>query len=165
VTTIEDLDNDLPNGMHDAEIERIDIDYEARIGRLYLRIDFSDPSTEEQVDKYRSAVLILEGLQFLAVDPPSPGYPFAEACWSTEARGSLQRPQHRCHLSRRGRSCIGSSSTTGTASSGLRRWTHGLSGCPHIDRLSADPVVSEELCATNCAMQDCIATGPGLRLE
>jgi hypothetical protein len=76
--TLEELENTLPNGLHDAEVRRISVDYEHR--NLGIDVDIwvgkmTDPS--EKREAYRKGRIEISGLLFLVMEPPDAGYPFA----------------------------------------------------------------------------------------
>jgi hypothetical protein len=76
--TIFEVADRLPNGLHDAEVDTIRIDY------LHRTMDFTldiwigtmddPPSTRET---YRKGVLKITGLGYCAMDLPDEGYSFA----------------------------------------------------------------------------------------
>jgi hypothetical protein len=73
--TFNDLQRSLPNGLHDAELLAVRIDYSAQTAVLELNIDVSDASAQGQgTVQYRPARLMFSQLQFIAVDPPGSGY-------------------------------------------------------------------------------------------
>lgn len=74
--TLEELEDTLPNGLHDAEISSLLIDYSRKEVRMELRVCFSDM---ERREAYRDATMTLEGMQFVAIEPPDPRYPFAKS--------------------------------------------------------------------------------------
>jgi hypothetical protein len=77
-TTIFEVADRLPNGLHDAEVDTIRIDYPHRTMELTLdvwigRMD-GPPSSREM---YRRGVLKITGLGYCAMDLPDERYPFA----------------------------------------------------------------------------------------
>jgi len=77
--TLEELENTLPNGLHDAELLRIDVDYGQR--RLALNLDVFVGDLNGPLEKreaYRKARIEFSGLQFLVVEPPDPNYPYSD---------------------------------------------------------------------------------------
>ncbi len=75
--TLEELEKTLPNGLHDAEIQRIVVDYEHRKATLDLSVwvgDMSDPS--ERREAYKKGQIAISGLWFFIMEPPDPKYPF-----------------------------------------------------------------------------------------
>ena len=71
--TIDELDAFLPNGLHDAKLGKVAIDFTERTVRLDLNIWVGD---EEKREAYRSAEVTLSGLLFWVSEPPDPHYPF-----------------------------------------------------------------------------------------
>jgi hypothetical protein len=75
--TLEDLENTLPNGLHDAEIKRITVDYERR--NLHIEVDIWVGAMADAPDareEYRRGQIEISGLLFLVMEPPDPKYPF-----------------------------------------------------------------------------------------
>ena len=73
--TLKDLEDTLPNGLHDAEVRSIHVDYQRR--RLTLDVDvwvgtMDDPP--EQREAYKNGQLDISGLIFLVMEPPCAGY-------------------------------------------------------------------------------------------
>lgn len=81
--TFEELAATLPNGLHDAEVSRLQIDYSTRTVVLELSIWLGD---DEDLEKYRSAQITLRGLQFCVMEGPDPRYPYAatEPLWISD---------------------------------------------------------------------------------
>jgi hypothetical protein len=71
--TIDELDALLPNGLHDAKLERVAIDFGDRTARLDLDIWVGD---DEEREAHRRAQMTLSGLVFWVSEPPDPRYPF-----------------------------------------------------------------------------------------
>jgi hypothetical protein len=75
--TLDELDHALPNGFHDADILSLELDYVAATAKLHLSLLVGwpeDPDPERQA--YQEAMLIVAGLCFSSIEPPSPAYPF-----------------------------------------------------------------------------------------
>jgi len=75
--TLEELENTLPNGLHDAEVRRVAIDYEKRKVTLELAIwvgNMDDPPGQREA--YKGGRIDISGLLFLVMEPPDPKYPF-----------------------------------------------------------------------------------------
>jgi len=75
--TLEELENTLPNGLHDAEIERIAVDYALRKLTLEVAVwvgDMGDPP--ERREAYKNGRIEISGLIFLVMEPPDPKYPY-----------------------------------------------------------------------------------------
>ena len=75
--TLEELEKTLPNGLHDAEVMRIAIDYELRTVTLELAVWVGNmDDSPERREAYRHASLEITGLCFLIMEPPDSKYPF-----------------------------------------------------------------------------------------
>jgi len=78
--TIDELDQSLLNGFHDAFIHTIRLDYAKRTACMEMSIWVDDPDESPEFrELYRDAVLEFEGMQCVLLDPPHPDYPFARA--------------------------------------------------------------------------------------
>jgi len=69
------LERSLPNGLHDAKLRRVAVDYVQRTATLELEIDISDTGTP----LYRPTIITLSGFAYFAIGPPDPTYPFRDA--------------------------------------------------------------------------------------
>ncbi len=70
--TLDELEESLPNGLHDAEILHLVLDYVAHTARFELNVwvgDMDCPAGPER-ERYRRAALELTGLVFCAIEPP-----------------------------------------------------------------------------------------------
>lgn len=79
--TLEDIEDMLPNGLHDARINSINLDYVRSIARFSMEISIAG---EEAADPaFRTALLTLEGLLFCVIEAPDSSYPYhgAKALW------------------------------------------------------------------------------------
>jgi hypothetical protein len=75
--TLEKLESTLPNGLHDAEVQRITVDYEDRKLTLDLQIWVGDmDAPPEKREAYRKARIEISGLLFCVMEPPDPKYPY-----------------------------------------------------------------------------------------
>jgi hypothetical protein len=72
--TLDELNASLPNGLHDARLGKLAIDFTERTVSLDLNVWVGD---EEERETYRPAELILSGLLFWVSEPPDPSYPYA----------------------------------------------------------------------------------------
>jgi hypothetical protein len=75
--TLEELENALPNGLHDAEVQHSAVDYEQRKVTLQVAVwvgDMDDPP--ERREAYKKGRIEISGLLFLVMEPPDPRYPF-----------------------------------------------------------------------------------------
>jgi len=73
--TLEEIEQSLPNGLHDAQIIRIGLDYVNREVSLDMEIAWSNPDSDSEV--WRSATLILTSFLYCIIEAPDPEYPFA----------------------------------------------------------------------------------------
>src|SRR5258708_39678108 len=78
--TIEKLENSLPNGFHDAEIESIAVDYVSKRAVIKMRLHTGDPgaASEDEREAYKQADLLLSELFYFVIDPPDPTSEFKE---------------------------------------------------------------------------------------
>jgi hypothetical protein len=74
---LRELEDRLPNGLRDAEVRGIHVDYERH--RLTLDVDVwvgtMDAPPEER-EAYKSGQLDISGLIFLVMEPPDAKYPY-----------------------------------------------------------------------------------------
>jgi len=78
--TLDEIENSLPNGLHDAEIQRISVDYAQHTVTIDLSVFVGElDAPPEKREAYREASLLISGLQFAAIEPPDAGYPFSKA--------------------------------------------------------------------------------------
>jgi len=68
------LEDTLPNGLHDAKLRRVAVDYVERMAILEFEIDVSE--TETPI--YRPGRITLRGFVYVAIGSPDPSYPFRE---------------------------------------------------------------------------------------
>ena len=66
--TLDELEKSLPNGLHDAELVGLQVDYARREAVLDFNVDCSEPPESEP---YRPARILFSGMQFLVIDPPA----------------------------------------------------------------------------------------------
>jgi|SRR5882724_1988609 len=77
--TLEELEDTLPNGLHDSEVESVFIDYLRRTATIQMAVFVGE--VDAPIDKreaYRNASLLIAGLSFASIEPPHANYPFAE---------------------------------------------------------------------------------------
>jgi|SoiMethySBSTD1v2_1073268.scaffolds.fasta_scaffold00388_35 hypothetical protein len=67
--TLQELERTLPNGLHDAELVKLHIDYEGLRVVLELELDVSVNLDEEE--RYRRGRITFSGVEFVAIDPPT----------------------------------------------------------------------------------------------
>lgn len=75
--TLDQLDDALPNGFHDAQIRSFEVDYVSGTAtfRLNLLVGWPDDPKPER-DAYQEATLVVMGLCFCSIDAPCSTYPF-----------------------------------------------------------------------------------------
>ncbi|MBZ5600162.1 MAG: hypothetical protein LAN83_17790 [Acidobacteriia bacterium] len=71
--TFEELENELPNGFHDAQLHSMRTDYVSGSAVLRMALDFGNPDGPKRED-YRIGELRVSGLYFCVIDPPDPSY-------------------------------------------------------------------------------------------
>jgi hypothetical protein len=75
--TLDELDHTLPNGFHDAEIFSYELDFVTGMAKFHLNLLVGGPDDPEgERQKYQKATLVVSGLCFLSIDPPSSKYSF-----------------------------------------------------------------------------------------
>jgi len=90
--TFKEVAASLPNGFHDAELQRFEMDYVHRTLRfdLVVWIGNMDDSRREL---YRPARLTLDDVAFLVIEPPDITYPWLKAGRIRIDAGEGQPPQ------------------------------------------------------------------------
>ncbi|MGB9204976.1 MAG: hypothetical protein WCB94_13550 [Terriglobales bacterium] len=74
---LRELENTLPNGLHDAEVRGIHVDYEQHRLTLDLAVwvgSMDDPPKHREA--YKSGQLDISGLIFLVMESPDAKYPY-----------------------------------------------------------------------------------------
>ena len=66
----------LPNGFHDAELQRFEMDYVHRTLRFALVVWIGDMDDSRRRELYRPARLTLDDVAFLVIEPPDVNYPW-----------------------------------------------------------------------------------------
>ena len=71
----------LPNGLHDAELECVSVDYVSRkaILRMQLLVGNPDAESVEEREAYRQAELHLSDLLYFVIEAPDSKYKYAES--------------------------------------------------------------------------------------
>jgi len=71
--TFEQLERSLPNGLHDAELVGLQVDYAAREAVLTVNVDIggSDDDASQSSQNYRAARIRFFEIQFVVIDPPT----------------------------------------------------------------------------------------------
>lgn len=80
--TLEEIEQSLPNGFHDAQIVSIALDYVRREAKFELEVLFSD-SEKEEAESYRAATLTLSRFLYCVIEAPDSKYPYqvGKALW------------------------------------------------------------------------------------
>ena len=68
--TFEEAAASLPNGFHDAELQRFEMDYAQRTLRFDLVVWIGHMSDVQRREIYRPARLTLDNVAFLVIEPP-----------------------------------------------------------------------------------------------
>lgn len=80
MTTLEKIVSELPHGFHDAYIHTCALDFVACTASFDIDVWVGDENAEgEASEAYRSGRLVIHGLLFCELQPPSVDYLFAEA--------------------------------------------------------------------------------------
>ena len=72
----EEVEHTLPNGFHDAELRRFEMDYVQRKLQFDLDVwigDMDNPPEDREI--YRPARVTVENVAFLVIEPPDTSYP------------------------------------------------------------------------------------------
>jgi hypothetical protein len=81
---MKELENTLPDGFHDAELQKVSVNYQERTMTLDLFVWIGNVGdSSERRETYRMARLELSGLSFLVMEPPDPAYPFKDSAGLT----------------------------------------------------------------------------------
>ena len=83
----------LPNGFHDAELQRFEMDYVHRTLRFDLLEWIGDMDDSRRRELYRQARLTLDDVAFLVIEPPDITYPWLKAGRIRIDAGEGQPPQ------------------------------------------------------------------------
>jgi len=67
--TLEELDQRFPNGLDDADITSILVDYEQCAATFHLNLRSNSPDSSDR-DVYSPAILRMTGLYYLSIEPP-----------------------------------------------------------------------------------------------
>mgnify|MGYP000118255654 CR=1 FL=1 len=72
--TIEEIEMSLPNGLHDAILRRLTIDYGKLHAKLDIEVNIGDNISEEQSQQYKLGYLTLDKFLFCIIESPSSIY-------------------------------------------------------------------------------------------
>lgn len=96
MTPFDKIELSLPNGFHDAELQKLEIDYVTMEAQVTLDIWIGQMNDSELRESYRKAVLILSGLKFWINDAPSSDYPYDVNGGITVDLGSIANLEEAC---------------------------------------------------------------------
>lgn len=68
--TLENIDDSLPNGLHDAQIASVAHDYSSSVVTLAVNVLVALPDAPESETPYRSAIIQFHGILFCSVEMP-----------------------------------------------------------------------------------------------
>ena len=91
--TFKEVAASLPNGFHDAELQRFEMDYVHRTLRFDLLVWIGDMDDPRRRELYRQACLTLDDVAFLVIEPPDVTYPWLKAGRIRIDAGEGQPPQ------------------------------------------------------------------------
>jgi hypothetical protein len=91
--TFKEVAASLPNGFHDAELQRFEMDYVHRTLRFDLVVWIGDMDDARRRELYRPAHLTLDDVAFLVIEPPDITYPWLNAGRIRIDSGEGQPPQ------------------------------------------------------------------------
>lgn len=91
--TFDEVAASLPNGFHDAELQRFEMDYVHRTLRFDLVIWIGNMDDSQRLELYRPARLTLDDVAFLVIEPPDVNYPWLKAGRITIDAGEGQPPK------------------------------------------------------------------------
>lgn len=88
--TLKDIEESLPNGLHDAQVSRVEIDYEQRTVKLSLRLWTGDLSSDVEAvrERYEKGEVTIINFIYCVIEPPDPTYPHTEPSPITIGAGS-----------------------------------------------------------------------------
>jgi len=91
--TFQEAATSLPNGFHDAELQRFEMDYVHRTMRFDLVVWIGNMDDSQRRELYRPARLTLDDVAFLVIEPPGVNYPSLTAGPIRIDAGEGQPPQ------------------------------------------------------------------------
>jgi hypothetical protein len=71
--TLDEFDQKYPNGLVDAEITALTIDYQNRVAELRLNLRCNSPDSSNS-QEYARGVLTLRKFYYFAIEPPEPDH-------------------------------------------------------------------------------------------
>jgi len=75
--TLQEIENKLPNGLHDAQLQRLTLDLARSTLTLEVDVDSSVPAAGEEEGDPTRAKITVTGLCYLKLDPPDVLNPYA----------------------------------------------------------------------------------------
>jgi hypothetical protein len=75
--TLQEIENKLPNGLHDAQLLRLDLDLARSTLILEVEVDSSIPEEDKEEGDPTPAKITVTGLCYLKLDPPDVLNPYA----------------------------------------------------------------------------------------
>jgi len=91
--TFKEVAVSLPNGFHDAELQRFEMEYVHRTLRFDLLVWIGDMDDPRRRELYRQARLTLDDVAFLVIEPPDVNSPWLKAGRIRIDAGEGQPPQ------------------------------------------------------------------------
>lgn len=90
--TLIDIEESLPNGLHDAKVRRVEIDYENRTVRFSLLLWTGDLSSDDEAtrERYEKGEITISDFIYCVIEPPDSTYPFLNASSITIGAGSAK---------------------------------------------------------------------------
>lgn len=73
--TFNELAQSLPQGFHDAELQRFEMDYLSRVLIFDVVVWIGDMDNEQAREMYRPARVTVEEVAYLVIEPPDPREP------------------------------------------------------------------------------------------
>jgi hypothetical protein len=71
--TLIEIENQLPNGFHDAYLEAFSVDYTSMTVEMEMNLSVGDPDAATEIEKegYKKAILYLCDLVYIVIDSPT----------------------------------------------------------------------------------------------
>lgn len=82
--TIDEISKTLPNGFHDSQLLRLQIDFEHERASVYFAVDISDHDTGSKMVERRGC-LNLTGVVYFVVEPPDETYSYDQQLISSDS--------------------------------------------------------------------------------
>jgi hypothetical protein len=91
--TFQEVAVSLPNGFHDAELQRFEMDYVQRLLQFDLVVWIGDMDDKRRRELYRPARVTFESVGFLVIEPPDTSSPWLKPGRIKIDAGDGQPPQ------------------------------------------------------------------------